>query len=580
MKYDRKEKRDPNSDRFILSKGHAAPILYAAWALVDDAEAAGGSLQLRQTGPAQAELVNHLRETGHVLEGHPTPKIPFVDVATGSLGQGINCAAGMAYVGKYLDKASYKTFCLLGDGETAEGSVYEAMAFAGHYKLNNLVAIVDMNRLGQSDPTMYQHEVQYIADRWSSFGWNAIAVDGHNLKDLNNALKAADASEKPTVLVCKTYKGRGFEGVEDKLNWHGKPLSDPQKFVEALLNQLPEDSVTLPKTPAVVKDAPYVSLADVEFAKLPIPDGTTKMSTRKAYGITLASLNNNRVVALDAEVKNSTFSIDFMKEFPERFVECFIAEQNLVGAAIGMACRDRTIAFASTFAAFFSRAYDHLRMGAISQTNVNLVGSHCGISIGPDGPSQMALEDIAMFRAIPTCSVFYPSDAISAAYSIKIAANTPGMCFIRTTREDTPVLYTGSEGFACGKSIILKEHTADQVVVIGAGITLHEALKAYEKLAAEGIYIKVVDIFCVKPVDKELILGAARSCNGKIITVEDHYPEGGIGEAVAGALSEEMGIVIKKLAVNSIPYSGKSGDLLDRFNINSRAIVEAVKSMI
>merc|ERR1712226_1437480 len=249
-KYDKKEKRDSNSDRFILSKGHAAPILYAAWALVDDAEAAGGSLPLRQTGPAQAELVNHLRETGHVLEGHPTPKIPFVDVATGSLGQGINCAAGMAYVGKYLDKASYKTFCLLGDGETAEGSVYEAMAFAGHYKLNNLVAIVDMN----------------------------------------NALKAADASEKPTVLVCKTFKGRGFEGVEDKLNWHGKPLSDPQKFVEALLNQLPEDSVTLPKTPAVVKDAPYVSLADVEFAKLPIPDGTTKMSTRKAYGITLASL--------------------------------------------------------------------------------------------------------------------------------------------------------------------------------------------------------------------------------------------------------------------------------------------------
>jgi len=427
---------------------------------------------------------------------------------------------------------------------------------------------------------MYQHEVQYIADRWSSFGWNAIAVDGHNIQELNNVLKAADASEKPTVLVCKTFKGRGFEGVEDKLNWHGKPLSDPQKFVEALLNQLPEGSVTLPITPAVVQDAPYVSLADVEFAKLPIPDGTTKMSTRKAYGITLASLNNNRVVALDAEVKNSTFSIDFMKEYPDRFVECFIAEQNLVGAAIGMACRDRTIAFASTFAAFFSRAYDHIRMGAISQTNVNLVGSHCGISIGPDGPSQMALEDIAMFRAIPTCSVFYPSDAISAAYSIKIAANTPGMCFIRTTREDTPVLYTGSEGFACGKSIILKENTADQVVVIGAGITLHEALKAYEKLAAEGIYIKVVDIFCVKPVDKELILGAARSCNGKIITVEDHYPEGGIGEAVAGALSEEMGIVIKKLAVNSIPYSGKSGDLLDRFNINSRAIVEAVKSMI
>ena len=579
MKYDKDQKRDFSSDRFVLSKGHAAPILYAAWAVVDDAKANGGALKLRETGKAQTELVEHLRETGHVLEGHPTPKIDFVDVATGSLGQGINCAAGMAYVGKYFDKASYKTFCLLGDGETAEGSIYEAMAFAGFYKLNNLVAIIDLNRLGQSDPTMYQHDVNVVATRWESFGWKAIILDGHSIPALNDALKAADCSDKPTVLVCKTYKGRGFENVEDKLNWHGKPLSEPQNFVNTLLAKLPEGPVTLPKSPAVVTDAPVVSLANVDFAKNPIPEGTTKMSTRKAYGISLAALNNDRVVALDGDVKNSTFSIDFMKAFPERFVECYIAEQNLVGAAIGMACRDRTIAFASTFAAFFSRAYDHIRMGAISQSNVNLVGSHCGISIGPDGPSQMALEDLAMFRAIPTCTVFYPSDAVSAAHAVKLAANTKGMCFIRTTREDTPILYSGSEGFAVGKSIVVKQSPTDKVVVIGAGITLVEALKAHAKLAAEGVNIRVVDLFSVKPLDKATILESAKACGGKIITVEDHYPEGGIGEAVAGAMAEETGIVVRRMAVDHMPYSGKSSDLLDLFNINSRAIIEAVKAM-
>ena len=487
----------------------------------------------------------------------------------------------MAYVGKYFDKASYKVFCLLGDGETAEGSIYEAMAFAGFYKLNNLVAIIDLNRLGQSDPTMYQHEASVVATRWESFGWNAIELDGHSIRDLNNALTvAAESSERPTVLVCKTYKGKGFENIEDKLNWHGKPLSEPQKFVDALLAKMPGGMTKFPATELPVKDAPDISLANVDFAKSPIPEGTKKMSTRKAYGISLAALNNSRVVALDGDVKNSTFAIDFMKEFPDRFVECYIAEQNLVGAAIGMACRDRTIAFASTFAAFFSRAYDHIRMGAISQTNVNLVGSHCGISIGPDGPSQMALEDIAMFRAIPNCSVFYPSDAVSAAHAIKIAANTKGMCFIRTTREDTPVMYDGSEGFSLGKSLTIRQSNDDKVVVVGAGITLVEALKAYDQLAAEGIFVKVIDLFCVKPLDKDTIVSAAKMCGGKIITVEDHYPEGGIGEAVAGALAGETGIVLKRLAVESVPYSGKSSDLLDLFKINSRAIIEAVKEMI
>lgn len=579
MKYDKIVKRDAHSDRFILSKGHAAPILYAAWALVDDFGKNDGMLNLRQMGDAQTELVNHLRETSHVLEGHPTPKLDFVDVATGSLGQGLNCAVGMAYVGKYFDKASYKTFCLLGDGETAEGSIYEAMAFAGFYKLNNLVALIDLNRLGQSDPTMYQHDTDLVVARWKSFQWNAVLVNGHDVKEIASALDASNNSAEPTVIICKTYKGQGFEGIADVLNWHGKPLSKPETFVDALLNKLPNENIAFPRPEDPKRDCPDVSLSNVEFAKTPIPKGTTKMSTRKAYGLALVALNNDRVVALDGDVKNSTFSIDFMKVYPERFVECYIAEQNLVGAAIGMACRDRTIAFASTFAAFFSRAYDHIRMGAISQTNVNLVGSHCGVSIGSDGPSQMALEDIAMFRAIPNCSVFYPSDAISMAHAVKIAANTKGMCFIRTTREDTPVLYSSADQFALGKSLTVKQSASDKALVIGAGITLHEAIKAYDVLAAEGVQIRVMDIFCVKPLDTAGILAAAKECNGNIITVEDHYPEGGIGEAVAAAMSEQDGIKVKKLCVKDIPFSGKSSDLLDIFQINSRAIVEAVKSL-
>ena len=577
MKYNKVEKRDPSSDRFILSKGHAAPILYAAWVLVDDALANGGKLKLREMGSHQTELVNHLRETGHKFEGHPIPKLDFVDVATGSLGQGLGCGAGMAYVGKFLDKASYKVFCLLGDGETAEGAVYEAMAFAGHYKLNNLVAFVDLNRLGQSQATMYQHDVELVGKRWESFGWDVSIVDGHDVVQINDALNKS--SDKPSVLICKTFKGKGFEGIEDKDNWHGKPLSDPSKFVNALLAKLPEGDFDVPSTPEPMDSAPSVSLANIDFSKFPIPEGTAKMSTRKAYGISLASLNNDRVVALDADVKNSTFSIDFMKVHPERFVECFIAEQNLVGAAMGMACRDRTVAFASTFAAFFSRAYDHIRMGAISLTNVNLVGSHCGVSIGPDGPSQMALEDLAMFRAIPNCSVFYPSDAISMANAVKIAANTKGMCFIRTTREDTALLYPVSQSFEAGKSYVLKQSASDKCLVIAAGITMHEAIKAHEKLVAEGINVRLMDLFCLKPLDKNGILAAAKQCGNKIITVEDHYPEGGIGEAVSAALSEETGIVVKRLAVREVPCSGKPAELMDKYNINSRAIIEAVKSL-
>jgi transketolase len=578
MRYDWVDQRAAGSDRFILSKGHAAPILYAAWMLIEDALLANGQLKLREAGPNQTELITNLRKTGHKYEGHPTPKLPFVDMATGSLGQGLSCGAGMAYAGKYVDKCDYKIYCLLGDGECAEGAVYEAMAFAAHYNLNNLIAIVDLNRLGQSEATMYEHDTDLVSNRWRAFGWDAIVVDGHDVNALVAAYNSAGASSKPLAIIAKTFKGRGFENVEDKLNWHGKPLSDPKKFIAALEATLPDGAIKLPR-PEVPKN-PATNLPDRVSIKSGIPAGTKKMATRKAYGISLAALQCDRVIACDAEVKNSTFSIDYKNAFPDRFVECFIAEQNLVGVTQGLACRDRTISFASTFGAFFARAYDHIRMGAISLSNANYVGSHCGVSIGTDGPSQMALEDLAIFRAVPNCTVLYPSDALSMEKAIEIVANSKGQSYIRTTREETPILYEGwKEPFAAGRSQVLKYSDQDRLVVIAAGITLFETIKAAETLAAEGINIRVVDLFSVKPLDVETISAAARACNNKIITVEDHYQQGGIGEAVAAALSE-TDVRVRIMAVQDIPCSGKGDELLDMFNIGARAIVHTVKSFL
>uniref|UniRef100_A0A3Q2CQZ1 Transketolase n=1 Tax=Cyprinodon variegatus TaxID=28743 RepID=A0A3Q2CQZ1_CYPVA len=506
-------------------------------------------------------------------------KLAFVDVATGSLGQGLGAACGMAYTGKHFDKASYRVYCMLGDGECSEGSVWEAMAFASYYKLDNLVAILDINRLGQSEPAPLQHDMETYRKRCEAFGWNTHVVDGHDVEELCKAFwHAQQVKGKPTCIVAKTLKGKGLKNIEDLENWHGKPI--PKDKVEEVLkdlqSQIQAPNKTLsPKMPSA--DAAPADLSPISLPSPPAYKKGDKMATRQAYGIALARLGqgSQRVVALDGDTKNSTFSELFKKAHPDRYIECFIAEQNMVGVAIGCATRDRTVAFASTFAAFFSRAYDQIRMGAISQSNVNLVGSHCGVSIGEDGPSQMALEDLAMFRAIPTCTVFYPSDAVSTERAVELSANTKGICFIRTSRPATAVIYSPDEKFEVGTAKVLHQSDNDVATVIGAGVTLHEALAAYDTLKRKNIC--VIDPFTVKPLDAETILSRARATGGRIITVEDHYKEGGLGEAVLSAVGEEPGIMVTRLAVSAVPRSGKPQELLDIFGISAKHIVAAVR---
>uniref|UniRef100_A0A8C8RSA7 transketolase n=1 Tax=Pelusios castaneus TaxID=367368 RepID=A0A8C8RSA7_9SAUR len=565
MRYRADQPAYPSNDRFILSKGHAAPLLYAAWA-------EAGFLK-------EPELLN-LRKIDCDLEGHPTPRLPFVDVATGSLGQGLGAACGMAYAAKYFDKAGYRVFCLLGDGEASEGSVWEALAFGSYYQLDNLVAIVDVNRLGQSEAAPLRHDTDVYRRRCEAFGWNTYVVDGHAVNELEEALwQATQVKEKPTAIVAKTYKGRGIPGVEDTDNWHGKPMPKDklESIIGAIQSQIQTKEVLVPQLP--IEDVAQISVADIHMPSLPEYAIGEKVATRKAYGMALAKLGtaNERVVALDGDTKNSTFAELFRQAHPERYIECYIAEQNMVSVALGCAARDRAVVFASTFAAFLTRAFDHIRMGAISRTNLNLCGSHCGVSIGEDGPSQMALEDIAMFRAVPGCTIFYPSDAVSTEHAVCLAANTKGICFIRTSRPETPVIYS-SEKFEIGQAKVVRKSGADRVTVIGAGVTLHEALAAADELAKQGIPIRVIDPFTIKPLDAATIISSARATGGRIITVEDHYREGGIGEAVAAAVSEEPGIVVQSLAVSGVPRSGKPAELLDLFGISAKSIIAAVKS--
>ncbi|XP_077981165.1 transketolase-like isoform X2 [Glandiceps talaboti] len=568
MRYKVKEPKDAANDRFILSKGHAAPVLYAAWA---------------EAGLFPVEDLLNLRKIDNDLEGHPTPRLNFIDVATGSLGQGLSVSCGMAYIGKYFDKADYRVYCLIGDGESAEGSVWEAMNFASHYKLDNLVAIFDVNRLGQSDPALLEHDMETYRKRTEAFGWNTYVVDGHDVETLCKTFHdATTVTGRPTCVLAKTFKGKGIPGVEDLMGWHGKPLGGKAEEAIAAIQSRIESTNGHGLCPSLPeKEVPPIDMS-VKLCEPPTYDKDAKVATRVAYGTALVKLgkNNERVIALDGDTKNSTFSETYKKAFPDRYIECYIAEQNLVGIAIGAACRNRTIAFASTFACFLSRAYDQIRMGAISQTNVNLCGSHCGISIGEDGPSQMALEDIAMFRAIPTATVFYPSDAVSAERAIEIAANTTGICFIRTSRPATAILYSSDEPFCAGKAKVVHSPDNAKVTVVGAGITLHEALAAAKELEKDGINIRVVDPFTIKPLDVETLATSASQTGGKVLTVEDHYPEGGIGEAVAGALSTFPNITVRRLAVNGVPRSGKCNELLDMFNISHKAIIKSVKEMV
>lgn len=564
MRYDPKDPQNPDNDRFVLSKGHAAPILYAAWA---------------EAGLFPREELLKLRLFESDLEGHPTPRLPFVDVATGSLGQGICAAVGSALNARRTG-SPYRTYALLGDGEIAEGSVWEAADSASYHKLDNLCAIVDVNALGQSQPTHLGHDLDRIAARWNAFGWKAIVVDGHDISDLLEGFDMARAtSGRPTVLVAKTLKGKGLAAIEGKEAWHGKALKAGDEADEgvaeleaSLSNKGNAPAIQGPRGTGRVAPA-----ADYNSMPAPAYKLGDLVATREAWGTALANVGrvDSRIVGLDADVKNSTFSDRFQKEFPERFYQMFIAEQVMVGAAMGLAARG-AIPFASTFACFLSRAADFIRMAGISTLNIKLTGSHAGVSIGEDGPSQMALEDLALLRTVPNAVVLYPCDAVSTERLVAEMAQHQGMAYMRTSRPKTPVTYGPLDRFPIGGSKVLRESDKDEAMVVGAGVTVFEALKAYEQLKGEGIAIRVVDAYSVQPIDTVTITTGAEAVKGVVITVEDHYSAGGLGDAVSEALAP-AGVTVQRLAIRRIPRSGEPDELIEKFGISARHIVDAVK---
>ena len=561
MKYDAKNPHFYNNDRFILSKGHAAPLLYAAWA---------------ENGFVPVAELAKLRQFGNDLEGHPTPRLAFADVATGSLGQGLGVGVGMALAAKQ-DQLDYNTYVLLGDGEIAEGAVWEAASLAGFYKLSNLIAIVDANRLGQSQATMFGHDINIYVKRFESFGWRVETLDdGHDMEEIMEVLSGVGLDERPLAIIAKTYKGAGVSFLQDKDGWHGKPLSK-EEAAQAIAELAPSAksglAVAIPAPTAL--PAPNLA-APASYPAISYNLGD-KIATREAYGAALVRVGeaNPAVVAMDGDTKNSTFAEKFFKKFPARFTECFIAEQNLVAVAVGFGTRGH-IPFASTFATFFTRAADQIRVAGISSANLKLVGSHVGISIGEDGPSQMALEDIAIFRAIQGSSVLYPADAVATEKLLEEMAKTRGLQFLRTSRPKTPVIYGNDEQFPIGGAKVLREGT--KATIVSAGVTLFEALKAADQLKAEGITVTVIDAYSVKPLGKKEILAAAKKTGNTVITVEDHYPEGGLGDTVAGELSSE-GVKVHKLAVNGLPRSGHAAELMAAFGIDAAAIVKKVKSL-
>lgn len=562
MRYDPKNPQYHNNDRFVLSKGHAAPLLYAAWA---------------EAGLFPAEDLIKLRQIGSDLEGHPTPRLPFVDVATGSLGQGLSVGVGMALAAR-LDQLDYNTYVLLGDGEIAEGAVWEAASLAGIYRLSNLIAVVDLNRLGQSQATAFGHDVGVYRKRFEAFGWRVEDVDGHDLEEIMEVLSGVGLNDQPLVILAKTYKGAGVSFLQDKDGWHGKPLN-AEEAAKAIAELQPSArsaaGVAIP-VPNKFSQPPNVAPAGYPPLTYKVGDA---VATREAYGNALTRIGeaDSRVVALDGDTKNSTFADKFFKKLPDRFTECFIAEQNMVGVATGMGARGK-VPFVSTFACFLARAYDQIRVAGISMANLKLAGSHVGVSIGEDGPSQMALEDLAMMRAIAGSTVLYPSDAVSTEKLVEQMALTRGISFLRTSRPKTPVLYGNDEAFPIGGAKLLRQSGGDKATVVAAGVTLHEALKAADALKQEGIGITVIDAYSIKPLAKDVILSAAQKTNHTVITVEDHYAEGGLGDAVAGELSVE-GIKVHKLAVSGLPRSGKPEELLAKFGINAATIASKVKAL-
>jgi transketolase len=562
LHYDFDRPDDPRNDHLIFSKGHASPLLYAMYKL------AGGITD---------EEMLTFRQLGSRIEGHPTPVLPYVDVATGSLGQGLPISVGVALAGKKLDRLPYRVWCLCGDSEMAEGSMWEAFEHAGFHGLDNLTAIIDVNRLGQTGETMHGWDLDAYRQRAEAFGWKAIEIDGHDVAAIDEAMAEAVATGgRPTVIIAKTEKGHGVAAVANQNGKHGKPLEDEQAAIQELggIRNITVD-VAKPAFDGAPHDFPVGELT------LPSYEPGTKEATRKAFGDALLALGraNGKVVALDGEVGNSTYTEEFADALPDRFFQVYIAEQQMVASAVGFQVRGWK-PFAATFAAFLSRAYDFVRMSAISRANYALAGSHAGVSIGEDGPSQMALEDIAAFRAVHGSTVLYPSDANQAAALVPLMADLDGVVYMRTTREKTPILYQPGEEFRVGGSRVVRQTDDDAVTLVGAGITLHEALKAADELVAEGINARVIDLYCVKPIDAETLKRAARD-TGALITVEDHWAEGGIGDAVLSALAEEQPHpVVVKLAVRDMPGSGKPAELLAAAGIDAKHIAAAARDLV
>jgi transketolase len=563
LRYDFDRPDDPNNDHLIFSKGHASPLLYALYT-------AAGAI-------SDDELLT-LRRFGSRLEGHPSPALPWVDIATGSLGFGLPVGVGIALAAKTVDPRPHRTWVLVGDSEMAEGSVWEALEHAAHWQLDNLTVIVDVNRLGQSGETMHGWHTLSYAGRARSFGWEVFTIDGHDVEAIDEAYAAAIETEgRPSVIVARTQKGRGVAAVEDEPGWHGKPLPDPAAAIAELGGRR-----HLRVTPPAPLAGPPARTYAARSPDLPDYEVGTQKSTRRAYGEALAALGSARedVVAMDGEVSNSTFSGLFADAHPERFFEIFVAEQQMIAAAIGFDVGGLT-PFTSAFAAFFSRAYDFVRMAAISRASIRIAGSHAGVATGEDGPSQMALEDIAMFRAVHGSTVLYPSDANQTAKLVALAADNPGVTYLRTTRADTPVIYPADGEFEIGGSRLVHASQRDQVTIAAAGITVHESIKAALRLAESGIYARVLDVYSVKPIDREGLLDSLMVTEGRLVTVEDHWPEGGLGDATLEVIAA-AGLLLNvvKLAVRDLPGSGTPAELLHAAGIDADAIARAVRSLI
>ena len=534
-------------DDFILSKGHAVPILWSVYA---------------EAGIISQAKLKTLRKISSNLEGHPTPNMPYIQVATGSLGQGLSAGLGMA-----LAKTKGKTFVLLGDSESTEGSVWEAANTAAYYKTKNLIAIIDVNRLGQSQETMHGHKIRVYKKKFKAFGWKAVSINGHSIKQILWALKLARKSKKPFAIIAKTYKGKGVSFLENKEGWHGKALSkDEAKLAIEEINPQKIKLKSQIKKPKVNYKRSNFKLNNYELKE--------EVATRDAFGKALvnAGKTNNKIITIDGEVRNSTKTEEFFKKFPKRSFESFIAEQNMVGMALGFSTQGFTPVVA-TFGTFFTRAFDFIRMANYSKANIKFVGSHVGVHIGEDGPSQMGLEDISMFLSVPNSTILYPSDAPSTEYLTKEMLNLKGISYLRTTRGTTPVIYSEKEKFPVGKFKVVKKSKSDKVLIIAAGITLHESLKAYEILQKKKINVRIIDLYSIRPLDSKNLIKNAKECKNKVIVVEDHYPYG-----ISAVITEILGKVTS-LNIKETPRSGDPDKLLKKYQIDSSTIIKTVEKL-